>query len=150
MTILSFQSFLFIETFFSFQIILFLTSQHFVSTQKNVIVGDMTSINNYFCRVTFRALYTCIERLLCLLQVKSLVLLAIEGVESLWKNKFKFHKNGTKGGICLITKQRITSFFYWRSQTSLMTNTKVINQVEHKVCMTMVKQWLNQGDLIFS
>ena len=150
MTILSFQSFLFIETFFFISNYSFPNKPTLCFHTKNVIVGDMTSINNYFCRVTFRALYTCIERLLCLLRVKSLVLLAIERAESLWKNKFKFHKNGTKGGICLITKQRITSFFYWRSQTSLITNTKVINQVEHKVCMTMVKQWLNQGDLIFS
>ena len=35
------------------------------------------------------------------------------------------------------------------TQTSLMTNTKVINQVELKVWMTMVKQ-LKQGDLTFS
>ncbi|RVX20290.1 Increased DNA methylation 1 [Vitis vinifera] len=40
----------------------------------------------------FQALYTCIERLLCFLQVNSLVLPAAEGAESLWINKFKFHK----------------------------------------------------------
>ena len=35
------------------------------------------------------------------------------------------------------------------TQTSLMTNWKVINEVEFKVWMTMVKK-LKQGDLTFS
>ena len=39
---------------FSFQIILFPTSQQFVFIQKNVTMGDMTSINNCFCKVTSR------------------------------------------------------------------------------------------------
>ena len=57
--------------------------------------------------------------------------------------------NGRREGIFLITTQKIRSLFYKGTQTSLMTNTKVINQVEFKVWMTMVKQ-LKQGDLTFS
>ena len=86
--ILSFYSFLHMEIF-SFQVILFPKSQNFVSIQRNVTAGDMISVNNCLCRVTSMP---CTQRLLCLLQVKSLVLLAIEKFESLWTNKFKFHK----------------------------------------------------------
>ena len=41
--------------------------------------------------------------------------------------------NGRREGIFLITTQKIRSLFYKGTQTSLMTNTKVINQVEFKV-----------------
>ena len=57
--------------------------------------------------------------------------------------------NGRKEGIFLITSQKNRSLFYRGTQTFLMTNTKVINQVEFKVWMTMVKQ-LKQSDLTFS
>ena len=41
--------------------------------------------------------------------------------------------NGGREGIFLITTQKIRSLFYGGIQTSLMTKTKVINQVEFKV-----------------
>ncbi|KAK9290195.1 hypothetical protein L1049_008361 [Liquidambar formosana] len=40
----------------------------------------------------FRALFSCIERLLCSLNVRNLVLPAAEEAESIWTNKFGFRK----------------------------------------------------------
>ena len=86
-TILSFQSFLFIKMFFLFQIILSLFHKAKCDSGRYDIHKQL------FLQGYFQALYTCIERVLSLLQVKNLMLpTVVEGDESLQTSKFKFHK----------------------------------------------------------
>ena len=70
-TILSFQSFLFIEIFFYFKLFFF------YSIKQNVTVDNMTSINNCFCRVTSRPYTHALKEYLVFSKSKALCFLLL-------------------------------------------------------------------------
>lgn len=49
-------------------------------------------LNDYYFQGYFQALFSCIERLLCSLNVENLVLPAAEDAESIWTKKLGFQK----------------------------------------------------------
>lgn len=58
----------------------------------------------------FQALFSCVERLLCSLNVKNLVLPAAEEAESIWTNKFGFKKMGEERLLKYSKEIQLTSF----------------------------------------